>query len=223
MSQSIEKRPRGRPSSLDLTRLLEGEIAWIGLFCRLRDGSPETIEYRYGSSGIFVKTMGDQDQMYVDLGGETREVGGREQLTASFPREKPLTLRQPKIIESAEQMKSWRDKAQAFEDEFNRVTMGNKPQEYLSPAVPHERHIWEALKRARTATQVRRAYSRSKIWLVSRMDFPGGGFQDWSWAPMPRGLYRSAAGFCRAKLDPRYPARTNESLVTTEESSTLPV
>src|SRR5258706_14588369 len=175
MSQSIEKRPRGRPSSLDLTRLLEGEIAWIGLFCRLRDGSPETIEYRYGSSGIFVKTMGDQCQMYVDLGGETREVGGREQLTASFPREKPLTLRQPKIIESAEQMKSWRDKAQAFEDEFNRVTMGNKPQEYLSPAVSHGRHIWEALKRARTATQIRRAYSPSKILLPISVGFFCGG------------------------------------------------
>src|SRR5262249_27220193 len=75
------------------------------------------------------------------------------------------------------------------------------------PATPNERDLWEALKRARTASQVRRIYARSKIWLVHRMDFPSGGYIDWSWSPFPKALYDHAADFCRAKLDPRYPAR----------------
>jgi hypothetical protein len=207
MSQSTDNKHVGRPKRLDLNSLLDWEIAWVALFCSLRDGNPETLVERSGSSGIFVKAAHDQDKVYVDIGGETKEVGGRETLTASIPGEKPVSLRQPKIIGSADEMKDWQEKAQAFEDKLNRVTMGMEPRKYLSPAVPHEKHIWEALLRARTAAQVRRAYSRSKIWLITRIEYPGGGFQEWSWAPLPRGLYRDAAAFCRAKLDPRYPAR----------------
>lgn len=207
MPYSIDKKTVGRPKRIDLNSLVDGEIAWVALFCSLRDGAPETVIERYGSSGIFIKAAHDQEKMYVDAGGETKEVGGRQTLTASIPGEKPLSLRQPKIIGSAEEMKAWEEKAQAFEDKLNRITMGEEPRKYVSPAVPHEKHIWEALLRARTPEQVRRAYSRSKIWLVTREEYPSGGFRDWSWAPLPRGLYRNAAAFCRAKLDPRYPAR----------------
>ena len=209
MSEHNENKSIGRPRKLDLNRLSEMELAWVALFCGLRNGSPATVEQTYGTAGVFVKASGEHDKMYVDIGEGTNEVGGRQTLTASFPGEERITLREPKIIESAEQMASWQRQAQSFEDEFNRMTMGMEPREQLKPAIDHEKHIWEALKRAQTAAQVRRAYSRSKIWLISRVEFPGGGFQDWSWAPLPRGLYRNAHAFCRAKLDPRYPVRDN--------------
>jgi hypothetical protein len=109
-------------------------------------------------------------------------------------------------------MASWQSKAKAFQEKLNRVTMGEEPRQQRSPAIPHEKHIWEALKRAKTPAQVRRAYSRSKIWLISRLEFPSGGYYDWSWAPLPRGLYRNAEAFCRAKRDSRYPVRDKRRL-----------
>jgi hypothetical protein len=75
------------------------------------------------------------------------------------------------------------------------------------PAIRDEHDLWESLKRARTASQVRRIYTRSKIWLIHRFDFPSGGYIDWSWSPFPKALYEHAEEFCRAKLDPRYPDR----------------
>lgn len=197
----------GRARKIDLDSLVDGEIAWVALFCSLRDGAPETVTERYGSSGTFIRATHDEEKMYVDVDGETKEIGGRQTLTASVPGEEPQILRQPKIIGSAEEMKAWEEKAQSFQDKLNRITMGEEPRKYVVPAVPPEKHIWQALLRASSPAQVRRAYSRSKIWLITRVDYPGGGFQDWSWAPLPRGLYRNAAAFCEAKRNPRYPAR----------------
>jgi hypothetical protein len=69
--------------------------------------------------------------------------------------------------------------------------------------IASERPLWDALKRAETASQVRKICTRSKIWLNPRIEFPDGGFAEyWPWR---RVLYRDAEKFCQAKLDLRYP------------------
>lgn len=104
-------------------------------------------------------------------------------------------------------MRDWQEEAQAFENAFDRLVMGEEVRRQTAPAIPDERDLWEALKRARTASQIRRIYKRSKIWLIHRKDLPNGSYWDWSWSPIPKALYDHAAEFCRAKLDPRYPDR----------------
>jgi hypothetical protein len=207
MTQLTENRPRGRPSYLNEDELLQWEGVWVELFCNLRDGTQETQVQRRGTSGMLIKASHDQEKMYVSSEGETREQGGRESIYTMIPGEKPKIMRQPKIIESADEMQKWQNKAQRVDDNFQRIVMGDDPRTETIPARPAERHIWEALKRARTAAQVRRTYGRSKIWLKSRTEYPSGGFFDWSWHPYPRELYRRAEEFCNAKLDCRYPAR----------------
>jgi hypothetical protein len=207
MAQPTKNRPRGRPSFLDLSLLLQSEGIWVELFCNLRDGKrADRVETR-ASSGIFIKASHDQEKSYVSSGGEIREQAGRETIYTAVPGEKPQIVRQPKIIESPEEMQNWKNKAQSVDDNFQRMVMGDETRMVTMPAVPAERHIWEALKRARTAAQVRRAYSRSKIWLKSRQDYPDGGYWDWDWSPYPRELHRRAEEFCKSKLDRRYPAR----------------
>lgn len=72
-------------------------------------------------------------------------------------------------------------------------------------SIPAEPHIWEALKRAKNAAEVRRAFSRSKHWLTDewKQTFPNGGFV--SFPSLPATLYDHADKFCKAKLDSRYP------------------
>lgn len=205
--QRRENRPRGRRSFLAVDELLQWEGAWIELFRNLRDGARPIRVETHGTSGMLIKASHDQEKMYVGSEDETREQGGRETIYAVVAGEKPRIELQPRIIESANEMQNWRDKTKLVEEEFQRLVMGDDSRMTTTPAVPAERHIWEALKHAHTAAQVRRAYSRSKIWLKSRTEFPSGGFFDWSWSPYPRELYRRAEAFCKAKLDPRYPGR----------------
>ena len=72
-------------------------------------------------------------------------------------------------------------------------------------SIPAEPHIWEALKRAKNAAEVRRAFSRSKHWLTDewKQTFPNGGFV--SFPSLTATLYDHADKFCKAKLDSRYP------------------
>ena len=207
MVQPIEKRGRGRPLRLDLTRLLEWEGAWVGLFCNLRDGARERVIEARGSSGLFLKAHGEGEHHFEDVDGEMREQRGRETIYTMIPGQRATVLRQPSIIEGPEGKADWQNKSKAVEERFERKVMGDEPFHHISSLRPSERHIWEALKSARTGAAVRRAYSRSKIWLVSRFELPGGSYWDWSWSPYPRELYRQAGKFCQAKLDPRYPAR----------------
>jgi len=206
MPQPIEKPGPGRPVRLDESLLLEWEGVWIILFCCLRDGARERVVETRGSSGVFIKAHYEGESHFEDLGDEMREQKGRETIYTMVPGQRANVVRQPKIIE-LETKADWENKARSTQERFERLMMGDDPIRHVVPAIPSERPIWEALKRARTASAVRRAYSRSKIWLVSRRDFPSGGYQDWSWSPLPRALYREAEEFCQAKLDPRYPAR----------------
>ena len=90
-------------------------------------------------------------------------------------------------------------------DQFEEAMLNPAPVRIKVAAIPSESRLWEALKRADTATQVRRIYSQSKIWLKPRLEFPNGRFIEY-W-PFRRILYKRAEAFCRAKLDPRYPGR----------------
>src|SRR6266852_9977674 len=207
MTQPLEKRGRGRPLRLDLFTLVQWEGAWIELFCNLRDGIRKGAIQTRGSSGLFIKAHGDSERHFEDVDGEMREQSGRETIYTMMPGQRPTVLRQPSSIEDTEARADWQNKARAVEDRFERMVMGGEPIQQIAPGRPSERHIWEALKSAQTAAAVRRAYSRSKIWLVSRHQFPSGGYMDWSWSPYPRELYRQAEKFCEAKRDPRYPAR----------------
>jgi len=205
MPQPIDKQRRGRPIQVDLGQLIEAEHFWVSTFAGMRDGvSSRRIEVR-GGSGIFIKGAGSEDKIYVDSPNGMIETTGRETLYSSTPGEQPQIIRQPKIV-SDEEAQEWRDKTQEFEKKFERIVMGEQTRMETAPAYPNERDLWDALKRARTASQVRKIYTRSKIWLVHRMDFPSGGYIDWSWSPFPKALYDHAAEFCAAKLHPRYPS-----------------
>lgn len=197
----------GRPSNLDESWLLRWEGIWIALFYNLRNGTPEMRTKRWGSSGILIKAKPENEKVFIASNGELREQSGKETIYTTIAGEKTEVLRQPGIIESQGEMDGWQKKVQEAEQKFERIAMGYEPSIEIIPGRPPERDIWEALKRARTAAQVRMACSRSKIWLISRIDLPGGGFMDWSWSPMPMALYRHADLFCKAKRDRRYPSR----------------
>jgi hypothetical protein len=206
MHQPVERRRVGRPGRFDLAALLEAEHFWVTAFAGMRDGvRPGRVEVR-GGSGILIKSGGSEHKIFIDSPDGTVETTGREALYSHLPGEQPRAIRQPKIL-SGEEMQSWQQQSQQFEDSFRRLVMGDEVRIETSPAISDERELWEELKRARTGAQVRRIYARSKIWLVHRRDFPTGGYIDWSWSPFPKALYDYATEFCRAKLDRRYPQR----------------
>jgi len=176
----------------------------VSVFAGMRDGAhPRRVEAR-GGSGIFIKSSGTQDKMWVDSPNGTTEITGRETLFAESPGQSAQILRQPKIL-STDEIEQWEEKSKEFEKTFERRVMGEDSRMETTSAVPAERGLWEALKRASTPTQVRNIYTRSKVWLIDRLELPNGSYWDWSWSPFPRALYNDAADFCRAKLDPRYP------------------
>ncbi len=207
MAQLTENRPRGRPRRVDVSELTTYEEAWVSIFCGLRNGVPETGGQVRIASGMFIKARPDRDKLYTTITNETIEEGGREKLSVVLPGGTQYAIHQPKFIETPEEMQDWHERARKFEEDFEQGMMSGVPIRTFVPAYPAEHHIWQALKQARTAAHVRRAYNRSKIWLISRREFPSGGYFDWSWHAVPRALYRHAEQFCRAKLDRRYPGR----------------
>jgi hypothetical protein len=186
VTQRTDNRPFGRPTNLVESQLLSWELIWIGLFYCLRNGSPETKIPTRGASGILIKAKRDDEKVFVSTETETFEQSGRETIYTQVAGYEPNRIKQPTIIDSDEEMRNWQDKATQTKEDFERIVMGGERIVATIPAKPPERHIWEALKRARTARQVRSAYKQSKIWLISRREFPGGGYQDWSWSPYPK-------------------------------------
>lgn len=189
MAQSTEKRRVGRARRADAEMLLRYEGLWVDTFRGMRDGNPEVETDTLAGVGMFVKRSGQgPEQLYIEKVGK-----------------KPRIIRQPKFGATPDELRSWRSRVQEEQDQFEEGMLNPVPVRVRVPAIPSERRLWEALKRADTATQVRRIYSQSKIWLKPRLEFPGGGFAEY-W-PFRRILYRDAENFCRAKLDPRYPRR----------------
>jgi len=207
MRQPSKRKARGRPRTLDENQILRWETVWIDLFCALRDGTPEALVESCGASGILINANPTERTFYVKSGNKLSERGGRETITTIMSGQPRRTTTQPELIEIPDEMQAWQTKAKQTQEEFERTVMGEHHRNVVKSAVPHERHIWEALKRARTGAQVRRAYSRSKIWLKSRFELPSGSYYDLSWSPYPMALYRHADKFCEAKRDVRYPGR----------------
>jgi len=138
--------------------------------------------------------------MFIKRSGQ-----GLEQLYIEGVGKNPHVIRQPKFGTTPDEIRQWRTRVQNEQDQFERAVLNPVPVRVRVAAIPSERQLWEALKRASTAAQARRICSRSKIWLKPRMEFPNGGFAEWWW--FRRILYQRAREFCFAKLDPRYPRR----------------
>lgn len=189
MQQPIEKKALGRRRRADADMLLKYEGLWVDTFRGMRDGNPEVETDVLPPVGMFIKSSGQgQEQLYVQKEGKG-----------------PRIIRQPKFITTPDETRSWHTRVQEEQDQFEESISHPAPVRVKVAAIPSERSLWEALKRATTAAQVRRIYSQSKLWLKPRLEFPGGGFAEF-W-PFRRVLYRDAEKFCKAKLDPRYPNR----------------
>jgi len=188
LSQPNENKSRGRPRKTTDEELLRYEGLWVDTFTGLRDGTSEAETVVPARSGMFVKSSG----------------GERERVYSHVPGEAPRVVHEPRFSTTPDEKRRWTLRKQEEEKQFEKTIL--TPHVDIAPAIPDERSLWEALKRAQTAAQVRRICSRSKIWLrPRRIEFPDGGFVEW-WA-FRRVLYQRAQEFCRAKLDPRYPGR----------------
>jgi len=187
--QPIEKKLPGRPKEASGDELLRYEGVWVDTFRGLRDGNPEVETEVAAVPSMFIKRSGPgQEQLYIEGSGKP-----------------PRVIRQPKLSTTPDELRSWRSRVQKEHDQFEEAILNPAPVRVRVAAIPSERPLWEALKRAATATQVRRICGQSKIWLKPRLEFPNGSFFEY-W-PFRRILYRDAEAFCRAKLDPRYPGR----------------
>jgi hypothetical protein len=187
VSQSTENRGIGRPIKIDAQQLLVFEYLWVDTFRGLRDGNPQVESDAPAASSMFIKSSGK----------------GRQQVYMEGAGKKPRVVKEPKFDTTPDEKRRWRTQVQDVESQFEKDKFSSV--RINVAAIPSERRLWEALKLAQTATQVRKICTRSKIWLKPRMEFPGGGFIEyWPWR---RVLYRDAERFCEAKRDTRYPRR----------------
>jgi hypothetical protein len=99
------------------------------------------------------------------------------------------------------------------EKRFEDVAAGDKTVRVPRDAIPPERDLWEALKRARTATEVRRICRRSKFWLKWEWtgELNGKRWYCRSLYRCPSALYENADSFCQAKMYSRYPKSNRPS------------
>jgi len=189
LSQPIEKRRAGRPREASEDELLRYEGLWVDTFRGLRDGNPEVVTEVPSVPSMFVRRSGPgQEQLYIEGFGKPTRL-----------------IRQPRFSTTPDELRSWRSRVRKEHDQFEGAMLNPVPVRITVAAIPSECQLWEALKRAATAAQVRRICSQSTIWLKPRLEFPSGSFFEY-W-PFRRILYRDAEAFCRAKLDPRYPSR----------------
>jgi hypothetical protein len=187
-------RPGPKPPDLD--SLLFYELAWTRVFLGLRDGSPATEEQVPGGdgSGMLVKFSGqDEEKLLILRSGK-----------------KPLQLRVLKEVATDDK---WRGRVQKEEGEFEALITGQKVERVRYPGMPAERNLWEALKRARSAAQVRRICRRSKHWLKWEWKGKRGGKRWYIRSPSacPEALSDHAEEFCRAKGNSRYPRSKRSS------------
>lgn len=105
----------------------------------------------------------------------------------------------------------WRNRVKLEESEFDAIATGQKNVTVVRPAIPGEPQLWDALKRAQTAAQVRRICRRSKYWLKWEWSGEINGRRWYRQVPSacPKALYDHATEFCEAKKSDRYP-RSND-------------
>lgn len=169
------------------------------VFRGLRDGSPEEEEDvpTNRSSAMLIKSNGRD----------------RESLTTFFPGMK--RRRHASALRDVAEDEVFRNKVQKIEKEFEELTglTSQRTTRMRYPAIPHERPLWEALKRARNAAQVRRVVSRSKYWLKWEWKQKIGDAELHSVSGILKTLYDYAEEFCKAKLDPRYPTQSDDKRI----------
>lgn len=188
--------PHPGPKPADLNELLFYERAWTNVFRGLRDGSPETEEEILGGRGvaIFVKQSSqDREKLFVFRSGE-----------------KPLKRSTNKALSASQE---WRAIVRKEEKEFEKLETGQKVARVRHRAIPGEPRLWEALKRAHNAAELRRICRRSKHWLKWEWSGEIEGRHWYQRAPSacPKALYDHAQEFCQAKRDERYPASDRPS------------
>ena len=190
---------RGRKKLVDLGKLLFNENAWTQTFLGLRDGQNETeanIPGGYGSA-MLLKSIGEH----------------KETLNIRQPGKQAIEYSVDKTVSKGQEFRpAKRQQAEArmqrAEKEFEDMETGEKTQNVILAAIPAERNLWESLKRARSAAQVRRICRRSKYWLKFEWSGEWNG-RAWNFqtpSPYPRALYDHAEKFCQAKLGKRYPS-----------------
>jgi hypothetical protein len=101
----------------------------------------------------------------------------------------------------------WHERIRQEEREFDAIATGRKILTVQHQAIAAEPQLWKALKRARSAAEVRRICRQSKYWL--KWEFKGeiNGRRWYCRVPSacPKALYDYAEEFCRAKQSERYP------------------
>jgi hypothetical protein len=187
VAETVQNKRRGRPRRASPEQLLRYEGLWVETLCGLRDGLYGAETDTVGSSGMFMKSNQQ----------------GREKIDIVVPGETMRSLHQPKFMTTPDEVQGWRKQTRKEHRGFTQKRLTGKVRYTIS--IPAERHLWEALKRAQTAAQVRRIVSQSKEWLRPRLEFPDGGYMEY-W-PFRRALYARAGEFCKSKLDRRYPRR----------------
>ena len=176
----------GRPRKASVQELLPFEGLWVDTFRGLRDGNPDVV------------ALSLPRRRLMEVSGQ-----GQEALHLLSTEKKPRTIRRPKFSTTPDEKRQWKSRVSDERERFERDRFAID--RTTVPAIPSERSLWNALKRAKTASQVRRICSRSKIWLKPRLEFRDGSFMEyWPWR---RVLYRDAEKFCQAKRDQRYPER----------------
>jgi hypothetical protein len=185
--ESVENSSLGRPIKVNTQALLGYEYFWVDTFRGLRDGNPQVESNLLAPSGMFIKRSGQGEQQV-----HIAEVGKKSRI-----------VKEPKFNTTPDEKRRWQSRVHDLESQFEKDQFTLARVSF--DAVPSERLLWEALKRAQTATQVRKICTRSRIWLKPRLEFPNGDFFEyWPWR---RVLYRDAEKFCDAKCDLRYPQR----------------
>jgi hypothetical protein len=129
----------------------------------------------------------------------------RETLQVFRSGEKPRKFSAHKALAEGQE---WHARVREEENEFDALATGQKTAKVQSRAIPAECHLWKALKRARSARQVRRICRQSKHWLKWKSEFVRDGVvRGYAQSPSacPKALYDHAEEFCQAKRDDRYP------------------
>lgn len=196
MPDVIENTARGRKKRVDAHELLVQEQAWTITFLGLRDGSP-AIELEI-PGGIGASMLISSKDKHGHRSLRAFKAGG-QQLEASV-----------RFATAPSEIIAWSNMVQKAEHAFESLATGKTIWNVQQQQRPAERHLFDALMSAKTPRQVRRICRRSNDWLRYRWDFPRGMFCELHSA-CPRILYERADEFCRAKLDPRYPARDNRA------------
>ena len=198
-----KNRLRGRPKRVNFRELLFYERLWTETFRGLRDGTHASQEEVWdgGSTMLIKSTRPKQTTLTICEPGKPMREWSVETGVIKGQDFRPAERQQAEALMQREEKR--------FED----VAAGNKTVKVSRDAIPPERHLWEALKRARTAADVRRICRRSRYWLMWEWTGELNGKRWYCRSPYlcPSALYDQAEEFCQAKESTRYPKSSRPS------------